>query len=113
MLSKSCKTDFANTCKRRSDLGAILCVHFWSQNRPKIQQKSMPEWMQNLIASWRRFLVDFGPFWLPYGGPFGTLLGDFLQSFLHVSFKVKKKHLPGARRVGSMASLGGSKKLLN
>ena len=41
----------------------------WCPNRPqnpsKIVQKSIRKPMHNLNASWHRFLIDFGRFWVP------------------------------------------------
>jgi len=81
-------TDFGPICDRFGN-------HVRTPNRPQIEQKSIPKWMQSLIASWRRFLVDLGPFWPRSGGPFGSVLGDFLPSFLHAVFKVKKNIFRG------------------
>ena len=42
---------------------------FWgSKLAPKTQQKSIKNWSSRWIASWHRFLVDFGRFWEPSWG---------------------------------------------
>ena len=58
------KADFAKSIEKQMNFHWFLW--FWgSKLASKIDQKSIKNWSPRWMASWHRFLVDFGGFWEP------------------------------------------------